>query len=230
MKMKQKQHLLRLALAIVLGAGIANAPARAQNTAEQVIPAAVLPAAAAPETAPTGFSLRTNLLLWAFGSPSLGLDLTFGSRWQAGIDGSYGNWHLSHTSNAARLTTAGVQLRRYFRSFQTPHTGRGSYRSNSRGLYLGVDLRYTHFNEQLLTPDTGREGDLLTAGLLLGYSFTLGTNGQWALDTALGLGYIHKDYDRYAWYNPAGMNRRIGSRNTDAFGLTTLEAALVYRF
>ena len=94
-----------------------------------------------------------------------------------------------------------------------------------------IDLRYTHFNEQLLTAGTpGREGDLISAGILLGYSFTLDPCGRWAIDAALALGYQYQDYDRYTWYAPAAQNRLLGTRTHNRFTLTALDVALVYRF
>ena len=102
---------------------------------------------------------------------------------------------------------------------------------SARGAYLGIDLRYTHFNEQLLTAGTpGREGDLISAGILLGYSFALDPCGRWAIDAALALGYQHQNYDRYTWYAPAAQSRLLGTRTHDRFTLTALDVALVYRF
>lgn len=228
--MKRKQLIATLAVAIIcLAATPAGAEAQTSQTAAAATAAPTaqqnLPVREAP------LSLRTNLLLWAFGSPSLGIDLTLGTRYQIGLDGSYGNWPLSHTSHAARLSTAALQLRRYFRPFSRPHHGRAGYTSPSRGAYLGIDLRYTHFNEQLLSAaNPGREGDLLSAGILAGYSFALDPAGHWALDAAFALGMQHYKYDRYTWYPPAGQNRLLGTRTGNRFTLTALQAALVYRF
>ena len=194
--MKQNIQQLIIAATIILAAGNNCAVAQSNSTA---ISSSETNSTSSPSPR---LSLRSNLLLWAFGSPSLGIDLTLGRRWQVGLDGSYGNWSLSHRTHAARLSTAGLQLRRYFRPFTNrdpaSHPNRDIYISSSRGAYLGIDLRYTHFNEQLLTAGTpGREGDLISTGILLGYSFALDPCGRWAIDAALALGYQHQDYDRY---------------------------------
>ena len=76
----------------------------------------------------------------------------------------------------------------------------------------------------------GREGDLISAGILLGYSFALDPCGRWAIDAALALGYQHQNYDRYTWYAPAAQSRLLGTRTHDRFTLTALDVALVYRF
>jgi len=142
---------------------------------------------------------------------------------------------LTEVIIAVDTDSAGLQLRRYFRPFtnrnSASHPNRDIYISSSRGAYLGIDLRYTHFNEQLLTAGTpGREGDLISAGILLGYSFALDPCGHWAIDAALALGYQHQNYDRYTWYAPAAQSRLLGTRTHDRFTLTALDVALVYRF
>lgn len=227
--MKQNIQQLIIAATIILAAGNNCAVAQSNSTA---ISSSETNSTSSPSPR---LSLRSNLLLWAFGSPSLGMDLTLGRRWQVGLDGSYGNWSLSHRTHAARLSTAGLQLRRYFRPFtnrnSASHPNLDIYISSSRGVYLGIDLRYTHFNEQLLTAGTpGREGDLISAGILLGYSFALDPCGRWAIDAALALGYQYQDYDRYTWYAPAAQNRLLGTRTHNRFTLTALDVALVYRF
>lgn len=184
-----------------------------------------------------GWGLRSNVLTWVLGAPGIGVDLSFGSRWQAGIDGAYGGWDLGHDCEGLRITTAGVQVRRYFRPFGTPHVGRDvngdgvrQYSSLSRGWFLGLDARYTHWNEQFFTTGGGTEGDALTAGVVAGYSFVLSPNGRWGVDALLGVGFVHREYDDYEWYAPAAMNRLTGSHNKNQFSLTTAEVSITYKF
>lgn len=150
--MKQNIQQLIIAATIILAAGNNWAVAQSNSTA---ISSSETISTSSPSPR---LSLRSNLLLWGLCSPSLGMDLTLGRRWQVGLDGSYGNWSLSHRTHAARLSTAGLQLRRYFRPFtnrnSASHPSLDIYISSSRGAYLGIDLRYTHFNEQLLTAGT----------------------------------------------------------------------------
>lgn len=180
----------------------------------------------ASSTAGSRLSLRTNLLTWALGSPGLGLALDLSPRWQLSLDGSYGNWSISHRSNALRLSTAGVEVRRYFRT-QAPHRAANCPLSIVNcPLFLGLDLRYLHFNT--LWGSVGREGDQLSAGILAGYSFTLG-HPRWTLDASIGLGYRHRSYDRYTWYAPAHDFRLLGHRHRNSLGLTSIGVALNYR-
>lgn len=190
--------------------------------------------------AQTRIDLRTNLLTWAVGSPGLGVSVGFGPRWQVGIDGSYGNWTVSHNSTAIRFTTAGAEARYYLQpekaSGRTAKAGSkaeniGSstkYASSStpRGLYLGIDARYSHFNDYL--SDTGHEGDLITAGIVVGYSFNLG-HPRWSLDASLGCGYVHRHYERYTWYQPAQDFIYLGTRTRNGLGLTNVNVSIAYR-
>lgn len=216
-----KKTALSIALAMALGLSAAL-PAQAQE-------------AEAKHTVQLG--LRTNLLTWAAGAPGIGIDLSIGNRWQVGVDGAYGNWDLSEDCEGVRIITAGVQLRRYFRPFGTKHTGRDvnrngvlEYTSNSRGWFLGVDARYTHYNEQFFSSEGGTEGDAITGGLIGGYSFTLDKSGHWGVDALLGAGFVHKEYDKYSWYEPAQMNRITGSNEKNKFGITTAEVSITYKF
>lgn len=198
--------------------------------------------------AQTRIDLRTNLLTWAVGSPGLGVSVGFGPRWQVGIDGSYGNWAVSHNSTAIRFSTAGAEARYYLQpkkaSGNAAKAGSnaaniGSNAANigssaayanasaaARGLYLGIDARYSHFNDYFT--ETGHEGDLLTAGILVGYTFTLG-HPRWSLDASLGCGYVHRDYERYTWYPPAQDFLYLGSRTRNGFGLTNASVSIAYR-
>lgn len=62
--------------------------------------------------------LRTNLLAWACSSASLGIDLRWGTRWQAGIDGSIAlkSAPADGWQSAPRFAVsgAGAEVRRYF--------------------------------------------------------------------------------------------------------------------
>ena len=181
--------------------------------------------------------IRTNLVTWAVGAPGIGIDVRFANCWQVGVDGAYGNWDLNGESEGVRVTTAGIQARRYFRPFGTPHVGRdlngnGKFENTnlSRGAFVGLDVRYTHFNQTFFSYAGGTEGDAYTAGVVGGYSLALSKDGRWGVDMLLGLGYICKDYVTYEWYEPAQMNIQTGSNEKNKFGLTTAEVSITYKF
>lgn len=171
-----------------------------------------------------GFGLRTNLLPWAVGSPSLGIDMSWNRHYLLAIDGNYGDWKIGQGHERFRHSSAGIELRRYFSdgmaNWANPNGGA------CKGMYLGIDGRYHWINNTLT--DTGKEGNLVTAGLVVGYSFHL--SGRWGIDAGIGAGYVHKDYNKYMWYPPAGMDRKTAEVNKGGFGLTHFNVALVYRF
>lgn len=173
-----------------------------------------------------GLGLRTNLPSWLVLSPSLGADISWNGRYMAVVDGSYGNWDISESSsNAIRLSSVGVEGRRYF-SAGNGETWYNPTGGKYRGLYMGIDGRYIRFNTKL--SKTNREGNMYTAGLLVGYTFHIRSN--WVVDASIGAGYVHREYDRYKWYPPAEDYRGLGLRKIDGLGLTNLSVSLAYRF
>jgi len=171
-----------------------------------------------------GFGLRTNLLTWALGSPGIGADISWNSRYMLVADGNYGDWNIGKDDRRIRHTSYGVGLRRYF-SDGTPMWA-NPWGDAYHGMYLGIDGRYTELNQTVFKPNI--EGKFITAGLLVGYTFRL--RGAWTVDAGIGCGYIHRDYTEYEYYPPAGMNRQTDTVKGGTFGLTHLQVTLGYRF
>ena len=205
----------KIVLALLMGLMI-SLPGMAQETSNEKV----------------AIGVRTNLVTWAIGAPGIGLDVRFANRWQIGIDGAYGNWDLNGESEGVRITTSGLQARRYFRTFGTPHVGRdvNGDTSLSRGAFVGLDVRYYHYNQTWFSHVGGSEGDAITAGMIGGYSFVLSKDGRWGVDALLGLGFVHKDYVDYEWYSPAQLNRITYPNVKNQFGLTTAEVSFTYKF
>lgn len=162
-----------------------------------------------------GLGIRTNLLAWAIGSPGLGADISWNSRYLLAIDGNYGDWDIDPDDSRIRHTSYGIELRRYL-----------SKADAYRGIYFGVDARFNLFNFTIGKPH--KEGEATTVGLLAGYTFRMGK--AWAVDAAIGAGYIHRDYNEFTYYPPVDMNRKTRVVTGNKFGLTHLRVALVYRF
>ena len=209
------------------------------QAATQAASATQATAASAPRNL---FTLRANALTWIFGNIGIGAGIDLGTQWQLNIDAAYGNWNTSPGSfYNFRATTLGIETRRYFNPWNrnwnpdsksntgksTGSTGIGSSTpGKSTGFYLGADLRYMHFN--LMPGDTGREGNLFTAGILGGYTFNL-WHPRWTLDTSIGLGYIHMSYDKYRQYPPIDGPRMLRHRTRNLFGPTNLSVSIAYR-
>lgn len=161
-----------------------------------------------------GLGVRSNVASWALLSPSLGLDVMLPGGFMATLDGSYGDWGISRSSSSAiRVSSIGLGGRKYFDLA-------------SQGWFVGADVRYLRFNT--LRHKIEREGNMITAGVLGGYTFLLGKN--WWLDTSIGAGYVNRRYDKAKYYPPAGEDRGLGSRKLNTVGITNLNIAFVYRF
>lgn len=174
-----------------------------------------------------GVGVRSNLLSWAFLSPSIGADVSWNGRFMAVVDGSYGDWGVpSGSVYVVRLSSIGAEARRYFsrsgdECWYNPRGGKYF------GLYMGIDARYTRFDTR--TPSKSYEGNMYTAGVLVGYTFhTLASN--WVVDASIGAGYVHREYDSYKWYPPANDYRGLGLKKKKGPGLTNLSVSLAYRF
>ena len=251
--MKMKPIAIRTLLLAALVLAGSNTMHAQDNAARTQAPSAMQAQPAAQAENPAGRhstlrpGLRTNLLAWACSSASLGIDLRWGTRWQAGIDGSIAlkSAPADGWQSAPRFAVsgAGAEVRRYFnalyRSVDTRRlsgngdnngggSGNGGNGLSHHGPYLALNVRYLKFDFLRNEHATGREGTLLTAGITLGYTFCL--TRHLTLDAALGAGYIHQDYNRYQWYAPAARNRFISHQNGNTLGLTQAEVSVAYGF
>ncbi|NDV59442.1 DUF3575 domain-containing protein [Bacteroides sp. 519] len=173
----------------------------------------------------SGVGIRSNLLTWAVGSPGIGVDLKWNKRYLAAVDGNFGDWKIGKDERRFRHSSVGMEVRRYF-SDGTP-CGVNPNGDPYRGMYIGIDGRYHDVNNTWF--GNNKEGRYITAGLVLGYTFRMIHSG-WSVDAGIGAGYQHQDYTRFEWYPPVGMNRKIGEKTKNTFGLTHLSVSLTYTF
>ena len=185
--------------------------------------------------------LRVNLATWVLGSPGIGLAFNLSPRWQAAIDGSYGNWNVSHSHRATRITTLALETRRYFSaasrggrlsaacSDDNASIARRTSPCGKHQFYIGLDARYIHFN-RLHGDGIGSEGNQFSVGPLVGYTLRLTAAPRWSFDASVGCGYRYRTYDRYTWYAPANDFRLLDHRNRSGFGLTNLFLGAAYQF
>lgn len=172
--------------------------------------------------------VRSNILTLATLSPSLGVDIQFAGRWQAGIDGHTGL--LGKCADYLQMSGAGFEMRRYFfnpyhsADINTETNGEGS---SFHGPYMGINTRYLKYNDQMRN-SCPRDGWFYTAGVTVGYTFWLPRN--WTVDLGVGAGYVHKDYKDYDYYVPHDKYRLINNRITNRFGLTNAELSVAYHF
>ncbi len=229
--MKIKNIILSIVLTCVgISAAAQNTPPYGEGAGGEALfdLSTVSSRTAATEAGYRFLSLRTNAVLWAFGAPNVGLEIVLHDYYTLAFDGGYGDWGVKGDNAALpRLSTVGMQVRRYLRPLGQPLHGTADYHA---GWFVGADARYVHVNHQKGDEKVGKEGDLWNFGITGGYTLPLSKDGRWAADFLAGIGAIRRDYSKYTWYAPANMNRKVGERLDWTAGLTTLEASLVYRF
>lgn len=161
--------------------------------------------------------LRANAVTWALLSPGIGIDLYWGGRWSAGVGGSIALFHHFADYKYPRVSVAQTTVRRYFRQSQ-----------NYGGWYLLADAGMRWYDWR--RGDTGRDGHDAFLGIGAGYTLPLAANGHWAMDFALGAGYLYRDYRKYAEWQSTGSDYILNHRKVSAFGLTKAEISFQYKF
>lgn len=183
----------------------------------------------------SAIGIHTNLLTMIGQAPSIGVDIRWAGRWQAGITGSYGDWgKLTHGKDVLRLRNALTgECRYYISAMHRSPVSDGYSVTPFRGCYLGVDGTYFRYDNGCRNPC--REGNGYAVGPLVGYTFNLysdsrRTNMPLSIDIAIGAGFVHTSYNKYEWYEPKGMNMILGTDADNKFGITHAKLSLVYHF
>lgn len=133
------------------------------------------------------FALKTNLLFDAFTALNAEIEVPFGSRWSVAGEWIFPWWLIKNEQYALEAGVGTVEGRYWFggRADRPVLTGWFA------GLYGGAGYYDIEWS------DRGRQGELYHAGLSGGYAHTIGKTGNWRLEYALGLGYMHTGYREY---------------------------------
>ena len=135
-------------------------------------------ATAAPIHCPR-LSLRANLLRWATLTPDLGIEWRVSPAWSIQLNGTWTSCSWDNKNRQYALWEISPEVRY--------HLG-----AQKRG-YIGAMYHIGEFNYKL--NDTGKQGDLMGAGITGGYLLKL--NRSLNLDFSLGIGCTHAEYDKY---------------------------------
>lgn len=136
------------------------------------------------------FSVRTNLLHDAFLMPSLGAEWRINRHWGVKADFARSQWG-KESGRVQKLWLVNPELRYYW--------GRAAR------FYTGLSGSFGEFNlyqyplGNLLSKETGYQGDMWNAGLTGGYQLPL--SKSFAIDFNVGLGYNHFSYDTFGMSN-----------------------------
>lgn len=175
-----------------------------------------------PDSVRTGreFDLKTNLLMDATASPSLGIEYGIGRKWSVDVSASYNPWTFSNN--------------RKWKHWLVQPELRWWSREAMDGMFLGlhgVGVVYNLNKVDLpfgLWPDLAErrhEGWGVGAGIGIGWRHNL--SRCLAVESEIGVGYVYSEYDVYC---PKDCGFKTGSEVSNYFGLTKMSLGLVWRF
>ena len=148
-------------------------------------------------------SLRANLLRWATLTPDLGVEWRISHSLGLKLDGSFSWWGGNH-GKVQKVWLVNPEVRWYL--------------LRDRRCYAGVSGSYGEYNiykylpGKLLKGDTGYQGKLWNAGVMLGYQLSL--SRSFSLDFNLGLGYTHSAYDSFGMTDGVRIHKQQdGTKN-----------------
>ncbi len=166
------------------------------------------------------FAIKTNALLLATTSVNLALETTIG-KWlstELAYSGNYwepGFGSLKHTALMATL--------KYWVN--------GNETGND---YIGAYVGYGDYDIGELKPLGGNlerfryDGRLYSAGIVYGHRFKFGSH--FALETELGMGYVHVNYEKEDAAAPAGAIAAPESYSKNKFSITRAALNICYIF
>lgn len=144
-----------------------------------------------------GPALRTNLFWWGAGAPNLGFEVPVGEHWSVGANAGFKSWDSFFWNDKSTSP-------RRWRHFAVAPGVRWYPTEVGNGLFIGIDLLYTHYNAGNIKFPFGmyksaandyRQGDLFGGGLAAGYSWPIGQH--WRIEAELGAAagyYMHDTY------------------------------------
>lgn len=158
------------------------------------------------------FSLRTNLLYWAVGTPNLGFEWRASSSIGILVNGAFSHWIWSDRNRQHRTWMVQPELRWYM--------------GDMRRWFAGIEMHAGEFNFKF--GDKGHQGNVIGGGLTGGYR--LGLSNVFDLDFSLGLGYTHiSQYETYRKESDA-MIRQERKDDKNFWGPTQAGVSLIWKF
>lgn len=169
----------------------------------------------AEDKSPVEIALKSNLLYDATLTPNAGVEVYVQNGWSIG-----GNWMYAWWSNKDKQYcwhNCGGEL--VFRRYLGWEFQRNPLTGHHFELYT-----------QLLTYDVemGTKGYLsrISYGTGIGYGYSFRINRQMNLDTAIGIGYLGGEYEKYTPTDPC--YEWLSTHQRHYFGVTKLEVSLVW--
>ena len=166
------------------------------------------------------YAIKTNALLLATTSANLSFEMTVGNWLSAELAYSGNYWNpgfgsLQHSALSATL--------RYW------------INGNEEGRdYIGAYIGYAVYDIGELKPLGGNlerfeyDGNLYSAGIVYGHRFNLGKH--FALETELGMGYVHADYEKKDAASSGCASAALKSHSKNKFSITRAALNVCYIF
>ena len=142
-----------------------------------------------------GISLRTNLLWWGAAEPNLSIDIPLSDHFSLNASGGFKSW-----PRFAPWDTDIVNDTRHWRNFAVVPGARYWFDETYSGLFVGVDLLYTHFNVGNVkfplglypeVRDERLQGDFWGAGINTGYSWWIANQWRFEVEAGVAAGYVN---------------------------------------
>lgn len=167
------------------------------------------PERAASQLTWPGFTLRTNALYLLGLTPNLGVGWESENGFGVVLSGAWAGWQLDGGAKRYKLLLLNPEARYYF--------------GNHRQYFGGVAGYWGQFN--LKFDDTGRQGDAMGGGVVVGYRTSLG--GRLGLEFSLAGGYARLQYDTYLTSDGADRLDQAGFKR-NYFGPTGAGVSLIW--
>lgn len=163
-------------------------------------------------------ALKSNLIYDATATLNLGVEVKFAPKWTVDLSGNYNPFSFGDNKKWKHWMLQ-PELRYWFCDPFNRH-------------FVGAHLMAGVFNVGNIKPPFGLlpstkgyryEGEMVGAGLVYGYHHVL--SPRWSLEYALGLGWMHADYEKY---DCPHCGDYINSGQKDFFGVTKAAVSLIY--
>lgn len=177
------------------------------------------------------FALKSNLLYDATTTPNIGAELGIADRQTVNLVYGFNPWSFSRHGEKSMVKHWVIQpewrwwlCTRFSGHFIGVHAMAGEFNAANASLPV-PGFFFSGDNLRKLVRDERAQGTFAGVGATYGYQYAL--SRHWNLEAEIGIGYNHVWYDHYACGECGG---KLGSGNTNYFGVTKLGLSIMYLF
>ena len=165
-------------------------------------------------------AVKTNLIYDLTTTFNLGVEYRLAPRWTVDVSGNYNPFTFSDNKKWKHWLVQ-PEARYWFseafdRHFVGAHLLGGVFNSSNINVPSFLSIFPTDKGYRY-------EGEMFGAGLTYGYHHVL--SSRWSLEYAIGLGWVHSDYDKYECTHCGDL---LKSSSKDFLGVTKAAISLVY--